>query len=165
MNLRDALSSISPKSGEAILFSGKPINFSNVCPIPVAPLRFDLTQLFDFNLLNAFINSLKVIVLLGMYYLLRDGIPHFTLFIYGEASQRFALPTLGRTAERRPTRKKIRRVKMLEMCAESPASGTRFVGRVCQRITTFGMDLTELIQIFISFSPTLLMQKIPLFFL
>jgi len=28
----------------------------------------------------------------------------------------------------RPTRKMIRRVKLLEMCAESPASGARFVG-------------------------------------
>lgn len=64
-----------------MLFSGKPINFSNVCPIPVAPLRFDLTQFFDFNLLNAFVNSLKVIVFLGMYYLLRNGIPFYLVYL------------------------------------------------------------------------------------
>jgi hypothetical protein len=43
------------------------------------------------------------------------------------ASQRFALPALGRGRRSRPARKMIRRVKLLEMCAESPASGARFV--------------------------------------
>ena len=48
----------------------------------------------------------------------------------GEAAQRFALPALGRAAERRPTGKRIRRRKMLEIAPESPASGARFVGRI-----------------------------------
>jgi hypothetical protein len=45
------------------------------------------------------------------------------------AAQRFALPALGRAAGRRPTGKMLRRRKMLENAAESPASGARFVGR------------------------------------
>jgi len=45
-----------------------------------------------------------------------------------EASQRFALPALGRAAERRPIGKMLRRRKMLGNAAESPASGARFVG-------------------------------------
>jgi hypothetical protein len=45
-------------------------------------------------------------------------------------AQRFALPALGRAAERRPTGKMLRRRKMLENAAESPASGARFVRRV-----------------------------------
>jgi len=48
---------------------------------------------------------------------------------FGEAAQRFALPALGRAAERRPIGKRLRRRKMLENAAESPASGARFVGR------------------------------------
>ena len=44
-----------------------------------------------------------------------------------EAAQRFALPALGRGRRSRPARKMLRRVKMLGMCAESPASGARFV--------------------------------------
>jgi len=44
-------------------------------------------------------------------------------------AQRFALPALGRGRRSRPTRKMIRRRKLLGMCAESPASGARFVGR------------------------------------
>jgi hypothetical protein len=43
--------------------------------------------------------------------------------------QRFALPALGRAAERRPTGKMLRRRKMLGIAPESPASGARFVGR------------------------------------
>ena len=46
-----------------------------------------------------------------------------------ENAQRFALPALGRGRRSRPTRKKIRRRKLLEIAAESPASGARFVGR------------------------------------
>jgi hypothetical protein len=42
--------------------------------------------------------------------------------------QRFALPALGRGRRSRPARKMIRRRKLLEICAESPASGARFVG-------------------------------------
>jgi len=45
------------------------------------------------------------------------------------ATQRFALPALGRAAERRPTGKMLRRRKLLEIAAESPASGARFVGQ------------------------------------
>jgi len=52
---------------------------------------------------------------------------YFYLVMQG-ACQRFALPALGRGRRSRPTRKMIRRVKLLEMCAESPASGARFVG-------------------------------------
>ena len=43
------------------------------------------------------------------------------------ASQRFALPALGRAAGRRPTGKMLRRRKMLGIAPESPASGARFV--------------------------------------
>jgi len=55
----------------------------------------------------------------------------FSFFIttYFHAAERFALPALGRAAERRPTGKMIRRRKMLENAAESPASGARFVGK------------------------------------
>ena len=44
-------------------------------------------------------------------------------------AQRFALPALGRAAERRPTGKRLRRRKLLGIAPESPASGARFVGR------------------------------------
>ena len=43
------------------------------------------------------------------------------------AAQRFALPALGRAAERRPTGKMLRRRKRLGIAPESPASGARFV--------------------------------------
>jgi len=43
--------------------------------------------------------------------------------------QRFALPALGRAAERRQTGKMIRRRKKLGIAPESPASGARFVRR------------------------------------
>jgi len=46
-----------------------------------------------------------------------------------EHAQRFALPALGRGRRSRPARKMIRRGKLLEMRAESPASGARFVRR------------------------------------
>jgi len=49
--------------------------------------------------------------------------------LLASAAQRFALPALGRAAERRPIGKRLRRRKMLENGAESPASGARFVGR------------------------------------
>jgi len=45
------------------------------------------------------------------------------------SAQRFALPALGRAAERRPTGKMLRRRKRLGIAPESPASGARFVGR------------------------------------
>jgi len=44
------------------------------------------------------------------------------------ATQRFALPALGRAAERRPTGKMLRRRKRLGIAPDSPASGARFVG-------------------------------------
>ena len=47
------------------------------------------------------------------------------------AAQRFALPALGRGRRSRPARKMTRRRKLLEIAAESPASGARFVGRFC----------------------------------
>jgi len=43
------------------------------------------------------------------------------------AAQRFALPALGRAAERRPIGKRLRRGKRLGIAPESPASGARFV--------------------------------------
>jgi hypothetical protein len=43
-------------------------------------------------------------------------------------AQRFALPALGRGRRSRPARKMLRRRKLLENGAESPASGARFVG-------------------------------------
>ena len=51
-----------------------------------------------------------------------------TLILQGTA-QRIALPALGRGRRSRPTGKMKRRVKMPEICAESPASGARFVGQ------------------------------------
>ncbi len=45
------------------------------------------------------------------------------------AAERFALPALGRGRRSRPTGKMLRRRKMLGMCADSPASGARFVGQ------------------------------------
>ena len=50
-------------------------------------------------------------------------------FALVSAAQRFALLALGRTAERRPIGKMIRRRKLLENAAESPASSARFVRR------------------------------------
>ena len=44
------------------------------------------------------------------------------------AAQRFALPALGRAAERRSTGKMLRRRKRLGIAPESPASGARCVG-------------------------------------
>jgi len=56
-------------------------------------------------------------------------------FVHSEvAAQRFALPALGRAAERRPTGKMLRRRKMLGIAPESPASGARFVRR-CPYLT------------------------------
>jgi len=46
------------------------------------------------------------------------------------AAQRLALPALGRGRRSRPTRKRLRRRKLLENGAESPASGARFVGQL-----------------------------------
>jgi len=64
------------------------------------------------------------------------------------ACQRFALPALGRAAERRPTGKMLRRRKMLGIAPESPASGARFVGllfalqryNVCMLILPFRLS-------------------------
>ena len=53
-------------------------------------------------------------------------------YFFRASAQRFALPALGRGRRSRPTRKMIRRVKLLEIAAESPASGARFVGRILQ---------------------------------
>ncbi len=50
----------------------------------------------------------------------------FILELEGDA-QRFALPALGRGRRSRPIGKMIRRVKLLEIAAESPASGACFV--------------------------------------
>ncbi len=44
------------------------------------------------------------------------------------SAQRFALPALGRGRRSRPTGKMLRRRKLLEIAADSPASGARFVG-------------------------------------
>jgi len=44
-------------------------------------------------------------------------------------AQRFALLALGRTGEPRPIWKMIRRRKLPEIGADSPASSARFVGR------------------------------------
>ena len=49
--------------------------------------------------------------------------------LYEPAAQRFALPALGRGRRSRPARKMIRRRKLPEIAAESPASGARFVGQ------------------------------------
>jgi hypothetical protein len=54
----------------------------------------------------------------------------FPLFyILQGTAQRFALLALGRTARSRPIGKMLRRRKLLENAAESPASSARFVGR------------------------------------
>ena len=53
---------------------------------------------------------------------------HYSFLPYGDA-QRIALPALGRGRRSRPARKMTRRRKLPEICAESPASGARFVRR------------------------------------
>ena len=50
-------------------------------------------------------------------------------FIMQGTAQRFALPALGQGRRSRPARKMIRRRKLPEIAAESPASGARFVGQ------------------------------------
>jgi len=55
-------------------------------------------------------------------------------------AQRFALPALGRAAERRPTGKMLRRRKMFGIAPESPASGARFVGRILPNTLIFQKD-------------------------
>ena len=62
------------------------------------------------------------------------------------AAQRFALPALGRAAERRPTGKMLRRRKRLGIAPESPASGARFVGhfRVTQDTTVIKNTFAKL---------------------
>ncbi len=54
-----------------------------------------------------------------------------------EAAERHALPALGQGRRSRPARKRLRRVKMLEIAAESPASGARFVRRRFDDSTLF----------------------------
>jgi len=54
---------------------------------------------------------------------------NFLIYIFRASAQRFALPALGRAAERRPIGKRLRRRKRLGNAAESPASGARFVRR------------------------------------
>jgi len=57
----------------------------------------------------------------------------FSFYALQGSTQRFALPALGRGRRSRPTRKILRRRKLPGMCAESPASGARFVGlRFCE---------------------------------
>ncbi len=53
--------------------------------------------------------------------------PAYYYFALQGNAQRFALPALGRGRRSRPARKMLRRRKLLEICAESPASGARFV--------------------------------------
>jgi len=55
------------------------------------------------------------------------------IIILQGTAQRFALPALGRAAGRRPIGKRLRRRKMLENAAESPASGARFVRQPARR--------------------------------
>jgi hypothetical protein len=56
------------------------------------------------------------------------------------STQRFALPALGRGRRSRPARKMKRRRKLLEIAAESPASGARFVGQCFYFTTTFDFE-------------------------
>ncbi len=53
--------------------------------------------------------------------------PAYYYFALQGNAQRFALPALGWGRRSRPTRKMKRRGKLLEIAAESPASGARFV--------------------------------------
>ena len=81
-----------------------------------------------------------------------DVIHHecFSIVIIRPAAQRFALPALGRGRRSRPARKMIRRVKLLEIAAESPASGARFVGqaRLMQDSLTEKSHTTNLIEFY-----------------
>ncbi|MEK6753859.1 MAG: hypothetical protein AABZ00_16500, partial [Chloroflexota bacterium] len=61
----------------------------------------------------------------------------FQVLILQGACQRFALPALGRGRRSRPARKMLRRRKLLEIAAESPASGARFVGQIFVRLICF----------------------------
>jgi len=65
----------------------------------------------------------------------------YDIVLQGTA-QRFALPALGRGRRSRPTRKMIRRRKLLEIAAESPASGARFVRCVRVEQDTFDNNRT-----------------------
>jgi hypothetical protein len=56
------------------------------------------------------------------------------------STQRLALLALGRAAGRLPIRKMIRRRKILENAAESPASSARFVSQRGLRIDTIIND-------------------------
>jgi len=68
---------------------------------------------------------------------------YFNLVVQG-ACQRFALPALGRGRRSRPTGKMKRRRKLLEIAAESPASGARFVGCVYGNLNFFQQVETTL---------------------
>ena len=71
-------------------------------------------------------------------------------------AQRFALPALGWGRRSRPARKMLRRVKLLEIAAESPASGARFVSRVFILQPIFSLDLNTRLHFPQKFSPVLL---------
>jgi hypothetical protein len=88
----------------------------NTCTCPDILLTiYQLGKMVDFTNVNLSLNVAQKL--------------HLTNKIIVENnSQRFALPALGRAAERRPTGKKLRRRKMLGIAPESPASGARFVG-------------------------------------
>ncbi|MBV6394430.1 MAG: hypothetical protein KPEEDBHJ_03686 [Anaerolineales bacterium] len=79
-------------------------------------------------------------------------------FLQGNA-QRFALPALGRGRRSRPTRKRLRRRKMPGICAESPASGARFVGWRFITIEFYGHQWTPLITVFVKLNP-LISEKV-----
>ena len=77
---------------------------------------------------KAEINTRNIIFPTTFIHPLHSGLVFLYSALQGTA-QRFALPALGRGRRSRPTGKMIRRVKLLEICADSPASGARFVGR------------------------------------
>jgi len=100
----------------------RPKNFDNIS-------RYEFIRSSEFFLdlvaLGFFFFSVTVSWVISLF--LPFAIIESPVTFYSEAAQRFALPALGRGRRSRPTRKMIRRVKMLGMCAESPASGARFV--------------------------------------
>ena len=54
--------------------------------------------------------------------------------VYNQPANGLRYLRWGGTGEPRPARKRLWRRKLLEMCAESPASGARFVGRILKGV-------------------------------
>jgi hypothetical protein len=102
-------------SATAVLTIAKAVSIASVGFV----LEAGWKELQEVNIITA--SSIKIIPLLVIFIF-----PVLFYVLQGNA-QRFALPALGRAAERRPTGKRLRRRKRLGIAPDSPASGARFV--------------------------------------